>query len=530
MILISSVLASNRNANAYNSIKPFNLENFPALLYKPSLTSPRLCGIEVELEELVGGNLNESVYNKLEKEFAKQTGITIGTMFDVFWRTHADGSLRNNGLEYVTTLGTSFEYASVSTLLLETYLRLFEPHSVANVRTGLHVHVDVRDFRLIDIQKLLMLYLCYEESIFNYSGRRQQNIFCVPFSETNFPLNSLPPIHETKHLRSLLEFYAKKYMGLNLLPITTQGTVEFRMHHGTKSSKEMNNWLLLISNLFDFVVANRETSPDNLLDILVDVEEHPFVLETLTKAVFKQAHELISPYVDFESFRKGLNKVKEMYVIEEDIPEEFLYRKKKKKLRAGILDIPDLGPVFRAIADEDVIPAPAPRQPAPPPWTRGIPLTRPRRETDEEMWARIRRRMNDRANLNLFKEQIRDNYLIRYSREIQTRTLDHAILSEIVSYVGSFVGFERLGIDYILYYGIKEIEVAGFNTRGLDDRGLPGNIPLAQRVILGSGMFYVHEDTAIIAVDLTTLDYVLIGPRDYQSNRHAIVCILKHGH
>ena len=167
-------------------------------IFPPTITSNRFCGVEIELEGCSNRNIPLEEIEKVSNELKQRTGFDYTTIKALAWKTEVDGSLRNEGLEFISRVGMTFHQASVMVHVLNEWLKIGFPKAEANPRTGLHVHVDVRDFRLLDLQRLLMVYLVFEQTLFKFSGARQNNLFCVPLADTQFPLGELTPCNTAK--------------------------------------------------------------------------------------------------------------------------------------------------------------------------------------------------------------------------------------------------------------------------------------------------------------------------------------------
>ena len=333
MILIGDLLSNNRQGALYRKFASIE-EAYKAPWVKArekygvSIPSKRFCGVEIEVENINGvRDMEETDLRNLEDKYSEKMGSSVDFLFEALWRKENDGSLRNNGSEFITRLGTTFADASVSVPLLGAYLEMFEREAEANARTGLHVHVDVRDWKLKDLQRFLMIYLVFEQALFNYSGARQGSLFCVPLADTDFPIDELPGIHTREALEHLLRSHAKKYMGLNLLPLVSQGTIEFRMHKGTINVIEINRWLYIISSL----VAVTEQIEDNeeVKSIILNMRKANLV-DDFGKAIFGEAYPFLKSAITSEEIKKGVDKVKEMLVDLEAIPESYTLPEKRK--------------------------------------------------------------------------------------------------------------------------------------------------------------------------------------------------------
>lgn len=203
-------------------------------------------GVEVELENITLKN--------------KHTGGT--------WKTTPDGSLRNNGLEFVT-IPIKFKYLEVELKRLFGSIK----HSDISKRCSIHIHLNVRDFTVAELKTFMLLYLMFEKSLYKFSGNREDNIFCVPLLYCPTLVADAFTIMDTK-VEVCTHWY--KYFGLNISPIfggesTKLGTVEFRHMHGTTDIDYILSWISLIVSLkisakkfeYDYLVGCLDTLNTN---------------------------------------------------------------------------------------------------------------------------------------------------------------------------------------------------------------------------------------------------------------------------
>jgi hypothetical protein len=181
-------------------------------------------GIEVEVENVLKVDPNVNLF---------------------FWHMKPDGSLRNGGQEFITP-------GVISVSLVEVALRqLFEGLNSDvdfSSRTSIHVHMDVHQLNLDQLLGLLLTYTAVENLMFKFVGtNRRTNIFCVPITETglfDFLAGGKP-----KAVLHAIDQYWSKYTALNLLPIVSQGSVEFRHMPGTNNIENILRWIDLITRL-----------------------------------------------------------------------------------------------------------------------------------------------------------------------------------------------------------------------------------------------------------------------------------------
>ena len=341
MINIKSLLGmAGRRGEGYLDVRPYRLEDVPisTLVSKipTEIDDDRMCGIEVEVERCYFlANADTLRYRAYDSALTKATGVGLDHIFSYLWSRTNDGSLRNHGIEYVSKLGTTFRLASSSVKALEHFFNIVERDAQVNARTGLHVHVDVRDLQLIDLQRLLLVYSVFEEVLFNYSGSRQKNVFCVPIGETNLPLAELRGIKSLDKLKDFVNGHCKKYTGLNLAPLVTQGTIEFRMHRGTTSAKEINDWLKILSDLFNSVTKQGQYRDFGELSALIPRLLVDDLYTHFLRSVFPKTYNLLLPYLDKEAIETGVSNAKELLLDSSAIPEEYHLSLGKKKKNAG---------------------------------------------------------------------------------------------------------------------------------------------------------------------------------------------------
>lgn len=199
------------------------LSYFPELMPKVPyiMASPKtFLGLEVEIENVM--RVGPNVLNSL-------------------WAVKADHSLRNNGNEFVTPGVIS---ASVAESALKLLFQELNPDIDFSKRTSIHVHLDARQFSVDQLMSFLFTYIVIENLLFKFVGNnRRNNIFCVPIVETNLMERIMgKPVEFVTGIGS----YWHKYSALNLLPITTFGSIEFRHMPGTTNIQHLLQWIDLI--------------------------------------------------------------------------------------------------------------------------------------------------------------------------------------------------------------------------------------------------------------------------------------------
>lgn len=157
----------------------------------------------------------------------------------------ADGSLRNNGREFlllpakypdaVATLSTFFNRAKLT-------------EANYSERCSIHVHSNCQDLTFDQLQVILFTYQIVERVLFNWvNPERASNIFCVPWYDTNLQHAMFDEKFKPEKMKHWL-----KYTALNLLPLYSYGTIEWRHMHGHCDTEKLFRWLRIISCFYRF--------------------------------------------------------------------------------------------------------------------------------------------------------------------------------------------------------------------------------------------------------------------------------------
>lgn len=184
-----------------------------------------LIGVEVEVENVLRIDPN----------------IFLGEM----WQVIDDHSLRNSGREFKTR-PIAIEYIERALIRLLSGLN---PDIDFSPRTSIHVHQDVRGMELRQVLGLLFTYAVCESLLFKFAGLgRKRSIYCVPIVQTELLDIFRKQDKIIRYLQTIGEWWPK-YTALNLNPISTFGTVEYRHLGGTDNLGKILAWIDLISRL-----------------------------------------------------------------------------------------------------------------------------------------------------------------------------------------------------------------------------------------------------------------------------------------
>lgn len=203
----------------------------------PELPYPVHTGVEIEAEGVNDGA--EWLYEQ------------------TLWRGVGDGSLRNNGMEFVFHGPLSPDKAVQA-------LRLFAERGGKydySKRTSVHVHVNVRDISSPALLRFLVLYLIFERVLYaRFGAERYASNFCVPAHTNEALLNLLAQLDHGRVVHQLMRSTAVrtdyKYGGVNLSSLPRFGTVEFRFCRGTHEYEELLLLLKTLTAMRQYAVTN----------------------------------------------------------------------------------------------------------------------------------------------------------------------------------------------------------------------------------------------------------------------------------
>lgn len=189
------------------------------------------------------------------------------------WSWTSDGSLRNDGVEFISYPLNPVD-VPVALGFLWACFKVFNERKVDfGWRSSFHVHMDMSHRTMEHVVKLLLVYLIFERSLFDYvNPKRQQSIFCIPLTKTPLGLEIGDFIHGKSSPADFLNHW-DKYAALNLSPLRTLGTIEFRHLGGTASLRKITGWISLLLKLDSYVEA---TPLDGIVKHIADLNSSSY--------------------------------------------------------------------------------------------------------------------------------------------------------------------------------------------------------------------------------------------------------------
>jgi hypothetical protein len=182
----------------------------------------------------------------LEFEFERViAGLPTTEAWPQYWERKRDDSLHDRGMEFVFRR----PFFGTDVITAVTGLCNFAKTAgyVSSIRTGLHVHVDVRDLEMNQLVNMLVLYALFEPTLYKFVGNdRDENVFCLPWYKSHGAILKISQIASTKSekLKGVAgQLRNEKYAGLNLDPLARFGSVEFRQALTTTDVDWVYNWI-----------------------------------------------------------------------------------------------------------------------------------------------------------------------------------------------------------------------------------------------------------------------------------------------
>lgn len=158
------------------------------------------------------------------------------------WRCTTDGSLRENGVEFVFKGPIGGAGACRRLVALDKALTSI-PQKNFSARTSVHVHVDVRDMTWNELLNLVILYAMVEPYLFSVCGQeRDESIYSLSLYRGQDQVSKLINLIENGP-EFLTSRNWTKYSSVNLLSVINFGSLEFRGHRGTCDSSTLINWI-----------------------------------------------------------------------------------------------------------------------------------------------------------------------------------------------------------------------------------------------------------------------------------------------
>lgn len=209
------------------------------------------------------------------------------------WRVMADGSLRGEAFEVVSTGPYSLKDSLVN--LTELYSVILRGKAVINdsMRAGVHVHVNCQDLTLRQLFTFMAAYYCLEDLLVEDLGEeRAGNLFCLRLSDAE---DISFGVQNCLNRRTLSTHYftseGLRYAAMNLVSLSKFGTLEFRALRTPLTPEPVARWISLLEELF--TNSKKIENPRTLITSMSANGEKEVVgllLPTFAKELFAKPH------------------------------------------------------------------------------------------------------------------------------------------------------------------------------------------------------------------------------------------------
>jgi len=166
------------------------------------------------------------------------------------WKPYHDNSLKIDGMEYIS-LPISGQQVDYALFELEDFFLKQKKPLLWSHRTSIHVHQNMSTMTCDQLLAYIMAYGLFEDLFFSLCDPiREGNPYCYRATEVDPDKFMVVGEHT-------------KYCALNLFPLRTFGTVEWRHMHGNQDFKLIRRWIQLIMKMHYWAesLSNDEARP-----------------------------------------------------------------------------------------------------------------------------------------------------------------------------------------------------------------------------------------------------------------------------
>lgn len=217
---------------------------------------------------------------EFEFEGVKTSKPKLAEIKGSYWEEHKENSLHDSGLEF------AFRQPMFGKDVIEAVSALLKAAKDEqwriSLRTGLHVHQEVRDMTYAQLVGELTYYALLEPALYAWAGDdRESNNFCAPWYKCEGSVyDAANIVHlmykrlQSERAESLLQACENfhKYAGLNLRPLHNFGSIEFRHLKTTIDPTRVFKWINIILSLKKAAL----NSPDSTMVIVTQSTKQGF--------------------------------------------------------------------------------------------------------------------------------------------------------------------------------------------------------------------------------------------------------------
>lgn len=234
----------------------------------------RRYGIELEM---FGVN-KESIVEALAAQGIKVAIDNRNAGIQPHWKIVPDGSVSHEGFELVSPILSGNKgletIKKVSQVLLKLGIKI-------DKSCGFHVHVETKDYQLLDFKNVIARYSKNEATIDQWmapSRRKNANGFCRSMHSSHMRIKS--KFFDLPISQAISDSLYDRGYKLNLLAFPKHGTIEFRHHHGTIHYAKIIPWIEFCVNF----IENSKISTKDTIFSKLEVVNISKIIEVLNYA------------------------------------------------------------------------------------------------------------------------------------------------------------------------------------------------------------------------------------------------------
>ncbi len=202
-------------------------------------------GLEIEVE----ATNHLPTDGQLETICGKQTGVR--------WTCVRDGSLRGHSMEYIFNKPSS---RVELTDMIEGLFASFKAYGTVlnnSNRCSTHVHRNMSGLKINQITSIIVLWGVYEQALIDWCGEeRKTNHFCLSLKDAVSVRDAWEKYLKTGNVRAMERNL--KYSALNILPLWSKGSLEFRCGRAADDPSFPIQWATFIDAFCQYTSATYE--------------------------------------------------------------------------------------------------------------------------------------------------------------------------------------------------------------------------------------------------------------------------------
>lgn len=214
-----------------------------------------------------------------------------------YWVCTRDGSLNDSGMEYVFVKPLSVATSFMALEELKARYKANESTIHDSVRAGIHVHMNMQKYSIVQLHNIITTYLLFEGLLVNFCGEeREGNLFCLRASDAKSIIHLIRNACKQASFRSYGDENFR-YASMNLCSLWKFGSLEFRSMRSTPDFESVKNWINLLISVRDFALSFE--SPDKIIHSLSEGGFHKFAEDCFrgNLHLFNKSEDEITEYI-----------------------------------------------------------------------------------------------------------------------------------------------------------------------------------------------------------------------------------------